>query len=104
MAVHDVYKVTVSIQGRTITVDKPQIRMAADDDLQWSGNEAFSIEFDDARSPFGQQLSHAQAKALNRPKVGCITGSYKYSIVCDRDRTIKLDPVVIVDPPKSGGY
>ena len=101
MATHTV---TISIEGRSISVDKPKVKMGELDDLQWRGNEGFSIEFDSPRSPFGQVLDHARAQGLNRPQVGYIAGSYKYTVISDRDKSIKLDPVIIIDPPPTGGH
>lgn len=93
------YKVRVRIQGRTITVSDPVLKMRGVDDLVWEGNEPFSIEFADPQAPFGPKLNHNQAQAANRPRAGYMKDwPYKYTIICDRDQSIQLDPVVIVDP------
>ena len=99
MAVH---QVNVTIQNGMITVDQPVVRIHEDSFVQWNGNEPFSIEFDKPNA-FGARLSHAEAQRPNGPKQGN-SGSYKYTIVSDKDNRIKLDPIVIVDPGTTGAH
>ena len=93
------HTVQVTIQGRSITVDQETVRIHENSSLQWSGNEPFSIKFDDP-GPFGAQLTHAAAQQARQPNQGH-HGRFKYTIILDRDNSIELDPVVIVDPGKT---
>ena len=96
------YKVRVRIQDRTITVSDPVLNIRGVDDVKWEGNEAFSIEFADPKAPFGPKLTHEQARTPNRPREGYTKEwPYKYTIICDRDQSIQLDPIIIVDPGRT---
>jgi hypothetical protein len=97
-----VHVVKVTINGKTISVDKDRVTVHQDSFVQWSGNEAFSITFQDP-GPFGARLNHADAQKPHGPNKG-FTGSYKYTVTSDRDSTIELDPFVIVDPGLTGTH
>ena len=94
--------VQVTIQGRTIDVQPDEIEIHQNSTVQWTGNEPFSIEFQNP-GPFGARLDHSQAQRAVGPKQGH-TGRFKYTVISDRDTSIKKDPVVIVDPGLTGGH
>jgi hypothetical protein len=89
--------VTVTINEGRVTVDKEQIKISQDDDLQWraSGKERFEIEFPTG-SPFAStRLRHGEATARNRPTKA---GRFKYTVIDESDSRVRLDPVIIIDP------
>lgn len=92
-----------------MTVDSDIIRVEPDtllvttlDEVQWqsANTRKFSIEFD-GDGPFGsRRLAHGAATTRQRPAK---QGRFKYTVVSDENPGLRLDPVIIVDPPPTGG-
>ena len=96
------HTISVTVEDSSIRVEPDTMVMTLEDEVQWAGQNArkFSIEFD-GEGPFGQhQLGHAAATSERRPRV---KGRFKYTVISDDDPGLRLDPVIIVDPPPSGG-
>ena len=93
------HKVSVHVQGRTISVSPDPIVMTSADELLWgsSGADRFTVEFDGV-GPFpNRHLAHDMATAPQRPTR---TGRFKYTVALESDPSVILDPEVIVgDPP-----
>jgi hypothetical protein len=93
------HKVTVSVQGRTISVSPDPIVMTSADELHWgsSGADRFTVEFD-GQGPFASsRLAHDLATSPQRPTR---TGRFKYTVALESDPSVSLDPDVVVgDPP-----
>lgn len=97
------HTISVTVEGRTISVSPDPLRMTSADDLKWigAGSQKFRIEFDGA-GPFAiAKLAHDEATKPQRPRV---TGRFKYTVLLESDPSVKLDPEVIVgDPPSTPG-
>jgi hypothetical protein len=93
------HKVSVSVQGRTITVSPDSVEMTSADELHWSspGADRFTVEFE-GEGPFAnRRLAHDMAASPQRPTR---TGRFKYTVALESDPSVSLDPDVIVgDPP-----
>jgi len=96
------HTVTVTIQDGRIKVDQDTVEIHEDSFLNWKGNEPFTIEFQNGNA-FGKSLNHSRATQFMQPRPG-YPGTYKYTIISDRDRTIKLDPTIIVQPGPTGTH
>jgi len=95
------YTVSVTVGQGSITVEPDTQVMTVNDEIQWSsGNgRAFSIEFD-GPGPFGSRtLSHAAATSRRRPTA---LGRFKYTVISDENSSLRLDPIIIIDPPPTG--
>lgn len=91
-------KVQVTVSNAGITVDTDPVIMTRKDSLQWVGNRGFSIEFE-GTGPFTKpRLAHAEAVAARNP---ASAGRFKYTVISDDDPKVKLDPVIIVEEPKT---
>ena len=93
------HKVSVSIQGRTISVSPDPVVMTSADELHWgsSGSDRFTVEFDGAGPFANSRLGHDSATSPQRPTR---TGRFKYTVSLESDPSVSLDPDVIVgDPP-----
>ena len=96
------HSISVTVNAGSITVEPNSLQMTTDDDVQWTGanGKRFTIEFEGS-GPFGSsRLAHDVATARQRPQV---QGRFKYSVISDDDPGLMLDPVIIIDPPPTGG-
>ena len=110
-------KVKVSTSSRTFTLNVSQdsdgnlvmsqeqqlTRMGLNDRIRWIGERGlqFWIVFED-RTPLDKHaLGPLDAANEQKP---LLTGPFKYHVVLDSDRTVRLDPVVVVDPPPPDPY
>ena len=93
------HKVSVTVQGRAISVSPDPLVMTSDDELHWGCSTAhrFTVEFEGA-SPFASKmLGHDVAAAPQKPKS---RGRFKYTVALESDPSVRLDPEVVVgDPP-----
>jgi hypothetical protein len=96
------HTISVTVDANAIQVQPDTLVMTTLDEAQWAGTNArrFSIEFEN-EGPFGsRRLAHAQATSRMKPKV---KGRFKYSVVSEENPGLRLDPVIIIDPPPSTG-
>lgn len=94
------HKVSVNVEGRTISVSPDRIVMTSADELHWgsSGADRFTVEFD-GEGPFAsRRLAHDSANSPQRP---ARTGRFKYTVALESDPSVSLDPDVIVEDPPS---
>ncbi|MEO5616217.1 MAG: hypothetical protein ABIS67_00455 [Candidatus Eisenbacteria bacterium] len=99
MATH---RISVTVENNTIQVSPDTLVMTAADEVQWAGTNPrqFSIAFDDD-GPFGERnLAHALAVSAQKPKA---RGRFKYTVISAENPGLKLDPVIIVEDPPTGG-
>jgi hypothetical protein len=92
------HRISVSVDKTGIKVAPETLIMTSQDEVHWGCKTAhrFSIEFDGA-TPFAvASLDHDKANAKQRPKN---QGRFKYTVVLESDPSVRLDPVIIVDPP-----
>jgi hypothetical protein len=97
--------VEVSLRSGRLHIDKDQtvVRMKLNDRIRWESKTEFDfwIVFED-RTPFERHALEApNAADLRRP---LLHGAFKYSIVLHSNRLVRLDPVVVVDPPPEDPY
>lgn len=96
MATH---RISVTVERNSIQVVPETLMMTSVDDVHWAGTNPreFSIVFDD-ENVFGmRELEHAVAKT---PKRARAKGRFKYTVVSTEDRSVTLDPIIVVgDPP-----
>jgi hypothetical protein len=75
------------------------VRMDLTSKIKWRlavEGKAFWIVFED-RTPFDRHvISLTELAAMGEP---LLPGVFKYHVVLDEDRTVRLDPVIIIDPP-----
>jgi|SRR6185369_13580904 len=96
------HTISVTVEESSIRVEPDSLVMSLQDEVQWAGRNGrkFSIEFD-GEGPFGnRQLAHAVATTGQKPRA---KGRFKYSVISDETPALRLDPVIIVDPPPTGG-
>ena len=96
------HTISVTVEQSSIRVEPDSLVMTMQDEVQWTGKNGrrFSIEFD-GEGPFGaRRLGHAVATTGQKPRA---KGRFKYAVVSDENPGLRLDPVIIVDPPPSGG-
>lgn len=96
------HTISVTVDASTIRVDPETLVMTMRDEVRWAGTNArgFSIEFD-GDGPFGaRRLAHAAATTRQTPRT---KGRFKYTVVSDEDSGLRLDPVIVIDPPPTGG-
>jgi len=97
------HKISVTVDNAAIRVEPDPLVMTSDDEVQWAGTTArkFSIVFESG-SPFAErELAHALATTTRRPRS---KGRFKYTVVSAEDSSLKLDPVIIVEDPPTGGH
>lgn len=97
--------IDVRLTRGNITVTPDPLEMLPYDDVTWrtGGSGRVRIEFAE-KSPFeGAILDHARATGANRPRDEAGAGSYKYTVVDEADTSNRLDPVVIIKTPPTGG-
>lgn len=95
------HSISVTVESNAIRVEPETLVMSIQDDVRWAGANArrFSIEFD-GDGPFSnRQLAHAAATASQKPRA---KGRYKYTVVSEENPGLRLDPIIIVDPPPTG--
>ena len=96
------HTISVTVGQGSIVVEPDTLQMTTQDEVRWTGKNAkkFSIEFE-GNGPFGgnRRLPHTAATAAQKPKA---KGRFKYSVVSDENPKLKLDPVIIIDPPPTG--
>jgi hypothetical protein len=92
--------VRVTVSGKRIEIDDADqvVRIRLNDKIRWvsSTEKKFWIVFED-RSPFTRHVLRSDEAADFRKPL--LHGAFKYHIVLDADRLVRLDPVVVVDPP-----
>jgi hypothetical protein len=93
-------KISVTVDADRITVTPDTLIMTSQDDVHWHGEgpRKFSIEFDDDPG-FGKTLGHEKATRKQRPSK---KGRFKYTVISDENVNLKLDPIIIVEEPKTG--
>lgn len=92
------HTISVTVDNNSIRVDPDTLVMTTSDEAKWAGtnDRQFSIEFEND-GPFGnRRLAHAQATTGRQAGV---RGRFKYSVVSEENPSLRLDPVIIVDPP-----
>jgi len=96
------HNIAVTVEGDAIRVDPETLVMTTQDDVQWSGTNArrFSIEFDGSGPFASRQLDHASATRQQKPRS---KGRFKYTVISEEKPDLRLDPVIIIDPPPSSG-
>ena len=92
------HKISVTVEADVIHVEPETLVMTTVDEAHWAptNGRRFTIEFD-GDGPFGnQRLDHAAATGRQKPRV---KGRFKYTVVSEANPGLRLDPVIIVDPP-----
>jgi hypothetical protein len=95
------HTISVTVDAGVIQVTPETLVMTTQDEVKWTGTNArgFSIEFD-GEGPFGgRRLAHAAATTRQTPRN---KGRFKYTVVSDENPGLRLDPVIVVDPPPTG--
>ena len=93
--------VEVSLRGGKLHIPAGQeiVQMGLQDKIRWqskSGELGFWIVFEN-QTPFERHaLDSPHAQDLRRP---LLYGAFKYHIVLESDHRVRIDPVVVVDPP-----
>ncbi len=92
------YVIEVTINGDVITVDQDPLKVHQGEKVLWTtkGSETFTIMFKD-QGPFWTEV--LTFDAATSPQHALNQGHHKYSVVKDSNPTIRLDPMVVVDPP-----
>lgn len=96
------HTISVTVDANAIQVQPDTLVMTTLDEVQWTTTSArrFSIEFD-GEGPFGSnRLSHTAATARQKPRG---KGRFKYSVVSEENPGLRLDPIIIIDPPPTTG-
>ncbi|HKQ56868.1 MAG TPA: hypothetical protein VJY35_03280 [Candidatus Eisenbacteria bacterium] len=96
------HTIMVTVDSGAIQVQPDTLVMTTQDEVQWATTNAqrFSIEFDGA-GPFpASLLAYDAASAKQKPKT---KGRFKYTVVSEANPGLRLDPVIVVDPPPTSG-
>jgi hypothetical protein len=96
------HTISVTVEADAIRVQPDTLVMTTQDEAQWAATNGrrFSIEFEGA-GPFGDgRLGFTKAVGRLKP---IAKGRFKYTVVSEDDPTIRLDPVIVVDPPPTTG-
>ena len=96
------HKISVTVEADVIRVQPETLVMTTLDEAQWAptNGRRFTIEFE-GDGPFGnRRLDHAVAIGRQKPRV---KGRFKYTVVSEENPGLRLDPVIIVDPPPTSG-
>jgi hypothetical protein len=96
------HTISVTVDANAIKVQPDTLVMTTLDEAQWTATNGrrFSIEFEND-GPFGsRRLAHAQATTSMKPRA---KGRFKYTVVSEENPALRLDPVIIIDPPPSSG-
>lgn len=96
------HTIMVTVDAGSIQVQPDTLVMTMLDEVQWSTTNAqrFSIEFDGAGPFAAQLLAHDTATSKQKPKT---KGRFKYTVISEANSGLRLDPVIIIDPPPTGG-
>lgn len=96
------HSIAVTVEGDAIRVEPETLVMTTQDEVQWSGTNArrFSIEFEGAGPFASARLNHSVASGRQKPQN---KGRFKYTVISEENAGLRLDPVIIVDPPPSSG-
>jgi len=94
------HRISVSVDKSGIKVAPETLVMTSQDEVHWGCNTAhrFSIEFDGATPFAAAKLNHDTANTKQCPKK---QGRFKYTVALESDPTVRLDPIIVVDPPPS---
>jgi hypothetical protein len=98
MATH---KISVTVDAKSIRVDPDTLTMTSADEVHWAGTNAlkFALVFEQ-ESAFGRrELDHDSATTRQKART---KGRFKYTVVSTEDRSVQLDPVIIVTDPPTG--
>jgi hypothetical protein len=92
------HSISVTVDADTIRVSPETLVMTTLDEVQWAATNArrFSIEFDGSGPFVSAQLDHTAAISPQKPKA---KGRFKYTVVSEENPGLRLDPVIVVDPP-----
>ncbi len=92
------YMIQVTIEGSAISVDPNELTVPQGEKVIWNtkGNETFTIMFE-GQGPFWTEV--LTFDAATSPQHALNRGRFKYSVVKDSDPAVRLDPMVVVDPP-----
>ena len=96
------HTISVTVDANTIKVQPDTLVMTTLDEAQWATTNAtrFSIEFE-GDGPFESRLlDHNAATGRQKPRT---KGRFKYTVVSEANPSLRLDPVIIIDPPPSTG-
>ena len=94
------HKVSVTVDKAGIKVAPETLIMTSADEVHWAcaTSQRFTIEFD-GPSPFASaKLGHDSANSKQRPRNN---GRFKYTVALESDPSVRLDPIIVVDPPPS---
>ena len=103
------HTVKVTVVGRTISYEKPQIRAERGDTIEWVINDEipFAVVVRARHSPLAWACHVAPkgGKPLEvRVREDAVPGVYPYALcVCVRDSLVIDDPEIIIPPPKGRG-
>jgi len=94
------HSISVTVDGRAISVTPDPLVMTSDDELSWkcSGPQRITVEFDGSGPFESRSLGHDTATRAQRPKQ---RGRFKYTVSLESDPSVNLDPDVIVEDPPS---
>jgi len=92
------HRILVTVDKSGIKVAPETLVMTTQDEVHWGckTSHRFSIEFDGATPFAAAKLTHDTANTKQRPKK---QGRFKYTVALESDPSVRLDPVVVVDPP-----
>jgi hypothetical protein len=92
------HRISVTVDKSGIKVAPETLVMTTQDEVHWGckTSHRFSIEFEGATPFAAAKLSHDTANTKQRPRK---QGRFKYTVALESDPSVRLDPVVVVDPP-----
>jgi len=96
------HRISVTVEADVIRVEPETLVMTTLDEAHWAptNGRRFTIEFD-GDGPFdNRRLDHAVATSRQKPRK---KGRFKYTVVSEENPELKLDPVIVVDPPPTSG-
>jgi hypothetical protein len=99
MATH---KISVTVDEKAIRCEPDELRMTTKDEVSWvaTNRRPFSIVFEGNSPLSATQLPFASATTSQKPTA---KGYFKYAVVSEENPKLKLDPVIIVEEPPTGG-
>lgn len=96
------HTISVTVDSNAIRVSPDTLVMTTLDEARWAATNGrrFAIEFEGA-GPFASgRLDHAAATGPNQPRA---KGRFKYTVISEENPKLRLDPVIIIDPPPTTG-
>ena len=98
MATH---RISVTVDADSIRVDPDTLTMTSADEVQWAGTNPrkFSLVFEQEGAFGRRELDHDSATTGQKART---QGRFKYTVVSMEDRSVQLDPVIIVTDPPTG--